>query len=234
MNQENIIIEVEEIDDPLSSKNGKMINKKPIIHKITKKENFQNNNKRSSHKKTIDKDLTIDKNFINKGEKFVLISKNDRESMFEDILEYDRCYYLNKYNIELNPQKKKSLSYISSITNTIKNKWNDIQLNIWKSDIIQSIKNNENKNKIRQRIFMLMNQKGFPDKQRKIIWKYFIGNKLKISKKLFSIYLKKIKTDKNSLIEKDIKRSFHQFTKDDNFKKVLKEANILLHIFSVK
>ena len=222
---------IKEIDDPLNPSTPKKLKKTHSYISTSKKENLKNHNKKPSKSPKTSKNFKIDLKKLKMGSKFHLISKKVRESMFEDILEYDRCYYINKYNIELYPQKKKNLSYISTITNTIKNKWNDIQLNIWKSDIIQSIKNNEKRDKIRQRIFMLMNQKGFPDNQRKIIWKYFIGNKLKISKKLFNIYITKIDLTKNLLIEKDLKRSFFYLTKDENFKKVLIEAKILLYVF---
>jgi hypothetical protein len=74
-----------------------------------------------------------------------------------------------------------------------------------------------------------------PEAFRSKIWSFLIGNSLRINKQLFNNLLNKaIKTfASDSLIKKDIDRTFFHFSKTENFSKILAEASILLQMFTV-
>jgi hypothetical protein len=80
-----------------------------------------------------------------------------------------------------------------------------------------------------------LNEKGLPHNLRSKIWELLIGNKLKINKKLFKFYFKKaVETYcENSLIKKDIDRTFYHFTNCKNFPEILTESTILLQMFTL-
>jgi len=88
---------------------------------------------------------------------------------------------------------------------------------------------------IHNNIAGLMGDKGICDHFRADVWGFLIGNQLKINRDLFYIIFNKaIQTfSSDSLIKKDIDRTFFYFSRNETFAKVLVEASILLQMFTV-
>lgn len=88
---------------------------------------------------------------------------------------------------------------------------------------------------VQNNIVNLMKEKGVCDEFRPDIWAFLIGNPLRINKNLFYIIFNKaVQTfSSDSLIKKDIDRTFFYFSKNETFAKVLVEASILLQMFTV-
>lgn len=67
------------------------------------------------------------------------------------------------------------------------------------------------------------------------VWGALIGNTLRINKQLFyALLLRATRTlSSDSIIKKDIDRTFFYFVKNDHFGRVLQESTILLQMFTV-
>ena len=231
------------------SKNFKKLSLSPKKKTITKKENprlFQNlKNKRIEKISPIDVKKKINSKspkqeldfsiFLKNKKEFKLLSNITRNVILDDLFEYDKCFYTKFMKIEIHPmqdEKRKSSKYFFSFGNSKFGKSSNDKNNLYTS-IIKSIKNKESPLNIKNEISILIDEKGIPKQFRSKIWKFLIGNKIKINKPLFQIYLKKaIKLyDQNSLIKKDILRTYHHFTNCPDYKKILIESTVLLQMF---
>ena len=206
-----ILSNIEEEDDPLKNNNilNDFINEENEAYTITYNYNY----------------------LTSKNMNFILLSKKSRSSLLEDIFVLDRLYYEKKLKIKLSQKtKKEDKSFFS-----INTKFGNYKSENWKYDILSSIKNKEKKEIIKNKINLIINHNGIPQNHRKLIWKYFIGNDLRINQKLFRIYLKRApKTINQEIqIQQDIDRTFYYFIKNQDFKKILSEAKLLLHIFTL-
>lgn len=81
-----------------------------------------------------------------------------------------------------------------------------------------------------------MKERGVCDEFRPEVWAFLIGNSLRINRTLFYItFNKAVQTfSSDSLIKKDIDRTFFYFSKHEAFARVLVEASILLQMFTVR
>lgn len=88
---------------------------------------------------------------------------------------------------------------------------------------------------IQNNIQGLVKDRGVCDEFRADVWAFLIGNQLKINRDLFYIIFNKaVQTfSSDSLIKKDIDRTFFYFSRNETFTKVLVEASILLQMFTV-
>jgi hypothetical protein len=168
------------------------------------------------------------------GKNFFLLSKTKRNILFENCMEMDRAYYKKSYNIEINfkNNKKEQKSIFGSFNKSIQG----FNSENWKIDILNSIKFKEKRDVVKKKIDLLIDKDGIPPKYRKVIWKFFVGDDLRINKRLFLIYMKIAPKSANSdrQIQQDIDRTFFYFVKNPDFIKLLIEAKLLLHLFTVK
>jgi hypothetical protein len=175
-------------------------------------------------------------NFIKTKKEFKLLNNITRNVILDDLFEYDKCFYTKFMKIEIHPaqeEKRKTSKYFFSFAKTKANTININDTNHLYTSILKSINNKESSTSIKNEISILLNENGIPKEFRSKIWKFLIGNKIKINKQLFSIFFKKaIKIyDQNTLIKKDILRTFHHFTNCPDFKKILVESTLLLQMF---
>ncbi len=98
---------------------------------------------------------------------------------------------------------------------------------------MKPIEQGKDRSSVLNNISVLITEKGIPNKFRSEIWRYLIGNTVKLNKPLFQILFKKaIKTyTDSSIIKKDIDRTFNYFSKNKDFKNILIEATVLLQAF---
>ena len=207
-----ILTNTEEEDDPL--KNTKLIN-----------DYFYEENEAYT--------ITFNYNYLtSKNTNFILLSKKNRASLLEDIFILDRLYYEKKLNQKLT---KNSKNEDKSIFKSLNKKFDSYKSENWKYDILNSIKNKEKKEIIKNKISLIITHTGIPQAHRKAIWKYFIGNDLRINQKIFQIYLKRspLTISQDKQIQQDIDRTFYYYIKNKDFKKILSEAKLLLHIFTL-
>ena len=164
------------------------------------------------------------------GDKFQILGDQERHSMLEDLFEFDKIYYRNNLNIELPQDKTERVGVLSKITNRLfrtpnQQIWTTIQKEAAEkkgSLITTMLKIGEN-----------LTAKGIPHEFRPSIWKFLIGNQLRINRTLFAYYLKlAVKGhSSDSLVQKDIDRTFSYFTKSKDFGLLLIEASYLLQMF---
>ena len=114
----------------------------------------------------------------------------------------------------------------------IKNEYN---LSSWRSEIVEKILKSKNKQNLKKKIKNHLTKKGIPSVYRPIIWRFLIKNDLKITKQLFKIHLKSAIQNytPNTLIKKDIDRTFSHYQKSQEFSLITKEAIILLNMFEI-
>lgn len=74
-----------------------------------------------------------------------------------------------------------------------------------------------------------------PPNYRALVWKFQIGNVLKINKPLYQVLMNQaiVQISHNTCIVRDIDRTFLHLLKSKDFVRVLAEASLLLHVFSV-
>ena len=106
---------------------------------------------------------------------------------------------------------------------------------IWKKQVLDFISAKAPFQTIVTNISNLIKKNGIYEGARAEIWAFLIGDNLRINSNLFYIIFNKaIQTfSSDSLIKKDIDRTFYYFSKNEMFTKVLAEATILLHMFTV-
>lgn len=106
----------------------------------------------------------------------------------------------------------------------------------WHRDVFTLIKAKGPIQTVHNNILSLMRDKGVCDSYRAEVWAFLIGNQLKINRQLFYIIFNKaVQTfSSDSLIKKDIDRTFFYFSRNETFTKVLAEASILLQMFTVR
>ena len=169
---------------------------------------------------------------LNAGKEFKLLKDEERFNMLDDLFESDNCYFHSSYGIELGKPKKKS----SGLWKNIKNKFTLTSESFAWDEIIERIEASKDSGfYTTQKIDQLITAKGIPMKNRQTIWKFLIGNELRINRKLFTILLDKaVKVNlSDSLIKKDIDRTFAYFGNSPEFTIILKEASILLQMFVI-
>ena len=105
----------------------------------------------------------------------------------------------------------------------------------WRSEVFNLIQNKAPFQTIQNNIANLMKEKGICEEFRSDVWAFLIGNPLRINRNLFYIIFNKaVQTfSSDSLIKKDIDRTFFYFSKNETFTKILAEASILLQMFTV-
>ena len=175
----------------------------------------------------------------NTNEEFSILDNSVRASIIEDLFEFDKCFYLNNYSIEIYSKeegnKKKKRTFIGKLKNKMKKMYKDIQLSAWDTDVMKAIFKKCGTNELKSKIEVVITEKGIPMHLRPKIWKKLVGNNIKMNKPLFSSLMKKaVKTFKGDcLIKKDIDRTFFYFTKSEEFTKVLAESTLLLEMFTL-
>ena len=105
----------------------------------------------------------------------------------------------------------------------------------WRSEVVNLINNKAHFQTIQNNIANLTKEKGICEEFRSEVWAFLIGNPLRINRNLFYIIFNKaVQTfSSDSLIKKDIDRTFFYFSKNETFTKILAEASILLQMFTV-
>ena len=170
-------------------------------------------------------------------ENFEFIPLNSRKLVFDDLYEFDRCFYQKNFNIDLeeNLNKNKKKTIISNINNKLSQIKNDYNLSSWKTEIIEKILKSKNKKNLKTKIIKQITKKGFPKNYRPLLWRFLIKNDLKITKNLFKIHLKTAIENytPNTLIKKDLDRTFSFYKKSQEFSLICKEAIILLNMFEI-
>ena len=124
---------------------------------------------------------------------------------------------------------------MDKFTNKAKEFFVSVKLTRWQSDVIRLINEKKDVETVKRNIDILITDKGFPPTLRHVIWKKLVGNKIRINKSLFQNLMEKALksyTD-DTLIKKDIDRTFSYFTKSESFTNVLAEAALLLEMFTL-
>lgn len=146
-----------------------------------------------------------------------------RFQLIYDFFEYEKCYYLNQFGTCIYEDEKKRGDKTLLHLTTEK----------WKNDVLKNASNLEYFSSLRKQASKIIDYQGIPTKLRCSIWRIFIGNELRINKKLFQLLMKKslkFKVDE-SILQIDIDRTFYFFAKNNDFLKILEEALVLLKIF---
>lgn len=106
-----------------------------------------------------------------------------RKDIIEDLFELEKIYYISYMKITIHEKtepKQSRLSRFFSFRPSLKK----IHQN-WNQKVMTKILNKKSKKKVKNQISILITEKGIPKQFRSSIWKYLIGNKVKISKSLF-------------------------------------------------
>ena len=210
--------------------------KNPKIKKNQKRETIYTSNISTNYKSNKNLRKNINLFSFLKLDEFSLINFEERKIMIDDLFEYDKVFYLSNYGIQIHEKKNIKNRSKKNIFNFLTKKKREKKSFSSKLEkkILELISQKKIKN-LKNILLTEITKNGIPTNLRPLIWKNLLPNKLKINKKLFKhLFKKAIETYKNnSLIKKDIDRTFYHFTNCKNFPEILIEATILLQMFSI-
>ena len=166
------------------------------------------------------------------GEKFALLSPEIRFAMLDDLFEFDACYFSNNFKISFAKEKQESKGMFTKFTNKF---FKPADSKAWQGLQAEALLKKNGCSVLRAKISENLGSKGIPHVFRPAIWKFLIGNQLRINKALFGHLIKGAVASylPDSIIQKDIDRTFSYFSRSREFSQLLIEATYLLQSFAL-
>ena len=162
------------------------------------------------------------------------IFARQRQWILDDLLEYDKCFYFKLYNtFKASPRDPPGpphfsfFSYSFPQQNKVEKFWLYVTQKKKPSDL--------DRPSIHNSLRLMFDVRGFPKSVRIQIWNFLIGNALRITPGYYAILFRQQsgKCRPNSLISKDLLRTFNHFYRSEQYQYVVKEAEVLLRMFEV-
>ena len=155
---------------------------------------------------------------------FTYLQSQERQFLLISILQTD------SFHQSQNPKRQFNAASVShGFAKHDKN-----QLKYWKLEVVQKIKQREDAKQVQEGARLLISSSGIPFGMRKHVWRSLIGNGLSISRPLFRIYFQKCvkQVEVDPKIKQRVGCTFRHFQKLKRYKKAMKEAQVLLQMFS--